>query len=474
MCSAKTVRRSSFLHVCVAIGGAAGFVLGDGASAALAGPVEPERVQDLEVMRGGIWRVGPTYISGQPTEETLKALSERGVRAVISVRTTREMSDKVNVPFDEPAVVEGLGMEYVNLGLGGAGTYSPATLARLHEVMEKHDGRVLLHCTVGARATIAWAALQTRYHGVALKDALEQGYEMAMGPTQFEQMLGEKIEWRLTGEASDSEKGWLVDGEWLAENAPDRGVRILDVRPAYVPYFEGHCAGAAHFDAHALRGARDGVPAQFRSNEDMAAIFGLAGVTPSNRVVVYAEGGDILSSTMTMFALEKLGHLNSSLLDGGLESVKQSGLVSQAYPAGKPDKFPAFENLYCSVALEDVRAGLSSGDVFFVDARPTEQYEGKTNVWQRNGHIPGAVNVFWKRLTTDENTHRLRAREEMRSIFESAGATPEKEIVVYCGTGREASLLYMVLTRELRYPNVRLYEGGWTEYAAAEGVEVEK
>ena len=51
-------------------------------AAAFAKPVQVEDCRDLEVTRGGIWQVGPTYVSGQPTEATLKTLADRGVRGL--------------------------------------------------------------------------------------------------------------------------------------------------------------------------------------------------------------------------------------------------------------------------------------------------------------------------------------------------------------------------------------------------------
>lgn len=435
----------------------------------------PEEVRDLEVLAGSMWRVGDTYVSGQPTEATLDALATRGVRAVITLRTSAEMANQRYVPFDERAKVRDLGLEYIQVGLGPYGSYTPESLAIIREAIERNDGKVLLHCTVGGRASSAWTAMRTKYDGLALQDAIAEGREMGLWTDSLEQLLGEKIEYRRTGQPGEPNPGWLVTADWLADNIDERNIRVLDVRPSYSKYFEGHARNANHFDAHSLRGPRDGVPAQFRANERMAETFANANVTPSQRVIVYAEGDDILSAAMTVYALEKLGHLNASILNGGVGAAKAAGLLTQEYPKApeKPAEFATFDNPFGAATLADVQSGLESGQVLFVDARPAEQYTGATQVWQRNGHIPGAVNVHWKRLTTENDAHTLKDRAELRSIFEQAGATPDKDIIVYCGTGREASLLYLTLTRELRYPNVRLYESGWTEYSAHPDMPVE-
>ncbi|MBK8165287.1 MAG: hypothetical protein IPK64_04870 [bacterium] len=439
-----------------------------------AGPA-PAEILDLEVLGGSLWQVGDTYISGQPTEATLEALAGRGVKAVICLRSAREMADRKAVPFEERAKARALGLEYVQVGLGPYGSYTPESLAVIREAMERHDGRVLMHCTVGGRASTVWTALRTKYDGLTLEEALAEGREMGLWVDSIEQLLGEKIEYRRTGAPSVPNPGWLVDAEWLRDAIDGRNLRLLDVRPGYAQYFEGHVRNATHLDAHALRGPLNNIPAQFRSHERMAEIFAQANVGPGNRVIVYADGNDILSSSMAVYALEKLGHLNASILDGGLKAAAGADLLTQAFPAAprKPAEFAVFENPACAATLADVEAALKDGGVRFVDARPREQYDGTSKVWQRNGHIPGAVNVHWKRLTGDADAHTLRSAGQMREIFEQAGVTPDRPVIVYCGTGREASLLYLALTRELRYPDVRLYEGGWTEYSTRADLPVE-
>lgn len=485
----------------------------------------PREALDYDAIAGSAWQVGPTIVAGQPSEAALRDLAKKGVKAVISLRSDRELSDRRNVPFDEPALVRSLGMEFIQAPLGVSWHYTPEALDRVAEAIKKYDGNVLLHCTVGFRATTVWAAHRARDCGMSLDEALAEGRQMGLGIDNIEALVGRKVEYRFTDEPAERAAGWLVTGDWLAEHGAEKNVRVLDVRPNYLAYFEGHAKGATHLDAHTLRGPSGGLPVQFRPMERMAEIFAQAGVTPSQRAVVYADGGDILSATMAMYALEKLGHLNTSLLDGGVSAAKSAGLLTQEFPkpatpapvtttsapaatpaattatstatatpapaqtsgvsaAGATPKpaapappaptFDAIDNAYCAATLADVETGLTSKGVLFVDARPPEQYEGKTNIWRRNGHIPGAVNVFWKRLTAEDNTSALRPRPEIEQVFASAGVTPDRDMIVYCGTGREATLIYMYLTRELGFQNVRLFEGAWTQYANEDRLPVER
>jgi thiosulfate/3-mercaptopyruvate sulfurtransferase len=103
--------------------------------------------------------------------------------------------------------------------------------------------------------------------------------------------------------------------------------------------------------------------------------------------------------------------------------------------------------------------------VLLVDARPRNEYLGNDDVWLRKGHIPGAISYHWARLMDSSNTHQFRSLESNLAELKQAGITSDKEIIVYCGTSREGSLLRFYLRHVAKYPNVRLYEGSWKEYA---------
>ena len=119
----------------------------------------PDSVGDYDGFRSRIFKEGRVYISGQPTEEALRALPDHGVTMVVNLRTPGEMDDRERVSFDEKAVLEELGIEYVWLPQGGEEhPYVPATVASFIEALDGHEGRVLLHCTVGWRASHLWAA----------------------------------------------------------------------------------------------------------------------------------------------------------------------------------------------------------------------------------------------------------------------------------------------------------------------------
>jgi uncharacterized protein (TIGR01244 family) len=155
----------------------------------------PREVKDFEGEVRGLWRDGRVYIGGQPDQAVFGRLAERGVTAVINLRTPAEMDDRERVPFDEAEVAGELGMEYVHIPLGGDDhPYNPEAVDRFAEALERHDGPVLLHCTVGWRASHMWTAYLVRVQGLDLGEAVIRGEAMAFGTPPVEGLLGRPLE----------------------------------------------------------------------------------------------------------------------------------------------------------------------------------------------------------------------------------------------------------------------------------------
>jgi len=141
-----------------------------------------------------LFRDGRVYIAGQPSREALAQLHGLGVTAVVNLRTPAEMEDRQRVPYDEAAAVAELGMEYVRIPLGGdEHPYAPPAVDRLAKVLAEHRGPVLLHCTVGWRASYLWVAYLIREQGLALPDALARGEAIAISPDPLEGLLGRPL-----------------------------------------------------------------------------------------------------------------------------------------------------------------------------------------------------------------------------------------------------------------------------------------
>ena len=139
-------------------------------------------------------QLGPNlYIAGQPSPDGLARVKELGVTTVINLRTSREMDSRDVVPFDEAAKIAELDMQYVHIPLGGPDTpYSPAAVEEFAAKLDL-EKPPLLHCTVAWRATHLWMAYLVNHQNVALKDAVEVGKQLNLGPIPLEGFLGQEL-----------------------------------------------------------------------------------------------------------------------------------------------------------------------------------------------------------------------------------------------------------------------------------------
>ena len=54
--------------------------------------------------------------------------------------------------------------------------------------------------------------------------------------------------------------------------------------------------------------------------------------------------------------------------------------------------------------------------------------------------------------------------QDLKNLYESQGVTPDKEIITCCRIGERSSHTWFVLKYLLGYPNVKNYDGSWTEW----------
>jgi uncharacterized protein (TIGR01244 family) len=155
-----------------------------------------DRFQDV------IARVGDdVFVGGQPTERGLREMRAQGVTTVVNLRTPEEM--RRDVPFDEPALVTQLGMKYVYLPVRGNEEYpyTPETVSKFSAALRSAQGKVLLHCTIGWRASHLWAAYLIKERGIPVDSALANArainlmdrHHTGSGPMPVEEFLGRRL-----------------------------------------------------------------------------------------------------------------------------------------------------------------------------------------------------------------------------------------------------------------------------------------
>ena len=86
--------------------------------------------------------------------------------------------------------------------------------------------------------------------------------------------------------------------------------------------------------------------------------------------------------------------------------------------------------------------------------------------------MKGAQNIPWATAANEDGT--FKSPEELRALYESKDITPDKDVIAYCRIGERSSHTWFVLRELLGFPNVRNYDGSWTEWGSMVGVPIAK
>lgn len=273
------------------------------------------------------------------------------------------------------------------------------------------------------------------------------------------------------GNDGDGGNPLLVDPAWL-ERRMDAGVTpplILDVSNRRT-YGQGHIPGAVHAYWQDTMDPYYPVYGVVLSDRNVAGarrdLFTRWGIGPETDVVVYNEDANRYAAHVVWF-LRYLGHPRASLLDGGLaawrgnggEVSRQSESPLQPTTIISPQPQTGF-----IIGTRELSERLDDPALLIVDIRPPGELDDTLNESLPTGRIPGAVSLPWTELTRDQYG-RLCSPEELRQVLQSAGVTPEREIVIYGFFGVETGTAWLTLTL-LDYPSVRIYDQAWAEWAS--------
>jgi thiosulfate/3-mercaptopyruvate sulfurtransferase len=263
--------------------------------------------------------------------------------------------------------------------------------------------------------------------------------------------------------------GPLVSTAWLAGHLSDEHVVVLDADMRRSGFDEAHLPGARFLDLSRL--VWDGDPSvgtEMRSPEDVQAALRDAGVTAdAHHVVVYARNP--LFASRAFLTLEAVGFRGRAhVLDGGLGAWLEEGRATEtADPEAAPGDVTVQTQSDLFVDADWILERLGDPAVALIDARPDDEYTGADEGLGGRvhpGHIPGAVQMYWEEMIDSRELPRLLPRDEVRAMFEAAGAAPGDTVVAYCQVGWRASYTYLV-SRVLGY-DTRFYDGSWRDWGA--------
>jgi thiosulfate/3-mercaptopyruvate sulfurtransferase len=271
----------------------------------------------------------------------------------------------------------------------------------------------------------------------------------------------------------------LVETDWLEEHVDDPNLRIIEVDEDTSAYEKGHIKGAVGWnwttDLHAPVG-RDYV-----DRAGLSDLLSKAGVAPGTTVIVY--GGNNNWFAAYAYWIAKLRGFDAvKLLNGGRKKWElESRELTQDVPSYAATGLTVTGAEKPEIrALRDEVLGRVGSRAGFVDVRSPEEFRGEKlapdhlpqEQAQVPGHIAGAANIPWAKAANEDGT--FKSADELRALYEAEGITSGQEVIAYCRIGERSSHTWFALQELLGFPNVKNYNGSWTEYGSLVGAPVEK
>jgi thiosulfate/3-mercaptopyruvate sulfurtransferase len=272
-----------------------------------------------------------------------------------------------------------------------------------------------------------------------------------------------------------SREAALVTADWVEDHLDDDKIVLVEVDEDTTAYDKGHIKGAVKIDWK--QDLQDPVRRDFVNKQQFEALLSERGIANDDTIVLYG-GNNNWFAAYAYWYLKLYGHGDVRLLDGGrkkweLESRELTEDVTSrprtTYSAGEQDAaIRAFR--------DEVVDAIGAQNL--VDVRSPDEYAGRLlapahlpqEQAQRAGHIPTAANIPWSKAANDDGT--FRSDDDLKQLYSEAGVDFGKDTIAYCRIGERSAHTWFVLHEILEQPNVKNYDGSWTEYGSLVGVPV--
>ncbi|MEL6815099.1 MAG: sulfurtransferase [Cyanobacteria bacterium J06598_3] len=264
----------------------------------------------------------------------------------------------------------------------------------------------------------------------------------------------------------------LADVQWLSQNISNPDVVVIDTRFSLAEpdlgrkqYSTGHIPGAYYLDLNQdlssevlAHGGRHPLP----DWDTFIQKLNTLGIHAATQVVIYDDSRFAFAARL-WWMLRYLGHEQVAILDGGIQAWETAGLrLETTLPSEKIGNFTAQPQPNWTVDIDRLRERKDQPGVIVIDSRSPERFRGDIEpIDPIAGSIPGAINSFWKQITTDDG--HLRSTDELQRRW--ADINPADEVILYCGSGVTACVNLFSLCMA-GHPMHKLYPGGWSDWCS--------
>jgi thiosulfate/3-mercaptopyruvate sulfurtransferase len=267
----------------------------------------------------------------------------------------------------------------------------------------------------------------------------------------------------------------LVDAEWVESHRDDPGVVLVEVDEDTSAYDKGHIRGAVKIDWK--KDLQDPVRRDFVDKAGFEALLSERGISNDDTVILYG-GNNNWFAAYAYWYFKLYGHDKVKLLDGGRKKweLDSRELVTEV-PQRPGTSYTASDQDSSIRAFRD-EVVAAIGDRNLVDVRSPDEFAGRLlapahlpqEQAQRGGHIPTARNVPWSKAAEEDGT--FKSDDALRTLYGEAGVDFGTDTIAYCRIGERSAHTWFVLHELLGQPNVKNYDGSWTEYGSLVGVPI--
>jgi thiosulfate/3-mercaptopyruvate sulfurtransferase len=258
----------------------------------------------------------------------------------------------------------------------------------------------------------------------------------------------------------------FISTDWPEKNIKNPGVMIIDIREDE-EYQKGHIPGAINVSVNSWAVEKNGLVREVPDEKDLIELLGSIGVKADSKVIVAGRGindFDRADAIRVAWTILIAGIKDVSVLDGGyIKWLNEKRAVTIDPPVIKPEKFCGKIDTSSLVSKAYVLNKISK--TVIVDNRTHEVYSGaKTEPWApKAGHIKGAVNLPAPNVFKKDGL--LKDKSELADMAKKViGDDRDKEIILYCGAGPFSSVWSYIMTEELGYTNIKVYDGSMQEW----------
>jgi thiosulfate/3-mercaptopyruvate sulfurtransferase len=272
----------------------------------------------------------------------------------------------------------------------------------------------------------------------------------------------------------------LIETNDVAADLYEPTIRLVEVDVDTSAYEHGHLEGAICWDwkrdlqRHPVR--------DIPTLVEWQALLERSGIANESTVILYGDNNNWLAA-FAYWLFKLYGHEHVHLMNGGRAKwIAEGRDLTTAVPSFPPTVYRVTHaQLGLRALRDDVRDQLrANGQGALVDVRSPKEYSGELLApenlpqegAQRGGHIPGAQNIPWATAVAEDGT--FKPAEELRQIYAGKGITADRDVIAYCRIGERSAHTWFALHELLGYPNVRNYDGSWTEWGSLVGVPIEQ